>query len=211
MGLLDALLYGYRTILDGNGSTLPRRSRVRFLGNVTDNEADDTTDVDTGAGSGPVDTLVGDGAIGGGYLTDNASHILGDAIDWSPTANPRTSVKEIIDLYTTDGDEDPDHIHLFTAVDATAYALDVTATVWRSDDVVEKWKATATVRRLDSDGDTITISGVEVFSDATDQLDPALSLGFSLASNVVCLDVGDEADPVEWSFTVRVHRHQRPT
>lgn len=52
MSLLDALIYGVRDIFDGAGLQLPRRSRVKFTGTVTDDQLNDMLIVETGEGGG---------------------------------------------------------------------------------------------------------------------------------------------------------------
>lgn len=53
MGMLDALLYGIRDLFDSDDNQLPRRSRVKFTGTVTDDPTNDRIVVDTsGIGGG---------------------------------------------------------------------------------------------------------------------------------------------------------------
>ena len=52
MGLLDALLYGLRDVFDSDDNQLPRRSRVKFDGTVTDDPENDRLIVETGGGGG---------------------------------------------------------------------------------------------------------------------------------------------------------------
>lgn len=52
MGLLDALIYGLRDVFDVDDNQLPRRSRVKFNGTVTDDPTNDRLIVDAGDGGG---------------------------------------------------------------------------------------------------------------------------------------------------------------
>lgn len=62
MGLLDALIYGLRDVLDEALTVLPRRSRVKVVGaTVTDDQENDAIVIDVSGGGG------GGGVPGGGF------------------------------------------------------------------------------------------------------------------------------------------------
>src|SRR5258706_15295190 len=55
MSLLDALIYGLRDVFDSGDNALPRRSRVKFDGTVTDDPSNDRLVVTVGSGGGSGD------------------------------------------------------------------------------------------------------------------------------------------------------------
>src|SRR5258708_1809673 len=87
MGLLDALIFGYRQVLDGANALLPQRSRVKFLGTVTDNPANDSTDVTMGGGADTDAVVAGTGVVTQPSATAAQSLVGGDSATDNGTAD----------------------------------------------------------------------------------------------------------------------------
>lgn len=83
MGALDALLFGVREIVDAVGNVLPRRSRVKFTGNVWDDQVNDRTVVEIpDAASIETDDDVGRSVVGGAI--DRVLGLAGVALSGTP-------------------------------------------------------------------------------------------------------------------------------
>lgn len=198
MGVLDALIFGYRTILRGDGVPMPQRSRVRFTGTTTDDPDNDATVVDPNA---PVSTLLGDGDVG------NPSHITGDRIVWVPTDVVGVSVAEISGRLNTAGAASVS-VTVDTAVNLAAYKIDVEATVRRPDGYSEGWKLTFTASRVDS-GPGLVKSSDHQDAHATDGNPVTLNLTSSLpgSNHLAVVFGGIAAASYDWGYTVRLWKH----
>lgn len=90
MGLLDALIYGLRDVFDGSDNQLPRRSRIKFTGTVTDDPANDRIVVTATGGGGTFTPPTGTGF----------AHVTGGVLD---IASKKVDLSTVVDVTNTLG------------------------------------------------------------------------------------------------------------